>query len=205
MMCRKISTPFLLVCLILLISCAKNIHSVRTLVEYEESIKIASDTERTYVIRPGDILAINVWKEPELSKDVAVRLDGKVSLPLINDINATGLTCMQFQNHLKKRYADYVEATEVSVTLLQPRSSKIYILGKINQPGEYSLEKKMSFLQAISRAGGPGKWADTSNVRLIRNIHGTDKTFRVDYDAIVSGQDLSQNISLRPNDTIYLP
>ena len=100
-MCRKISTPFLLVCLILLISCAKNIDSVRTLVEYEESIKIASDTERTYVIRPGDILAINVWKEPELSKDVAVRLDGKVSLPLINDINATGLTCMQFQNHLR--------------------------------------------------------------------------------------------------------
>jgi len=159
----------------------------------------------TYVIGPGDILSIDVWREPELSKQVTVRLDGKISLPLVNEIDTTGLTCTELRNHLTKKYSDYVELPTVSVTLNQSHSKRIYLLGRVNRPGEYELVKNMTILQAISRAGGPTEWADTSDVRLIRKIKGTERTFTVDYGAIVSSKDLSQNILLEPDDTVFVP
>jgi polysaccharide export outer membrane protein len=81
----------------------------------------------------------------------------------------------------------------------------IYVLGKINKPGEYLLQKDMTVVQAISLAGGLAEWADSSDIRLIRKIKGTEKAFRVDYDDIVSGEDLSQNVQLQPDDTIFVP
>ena len=103
------------------------------------------------------------------------------------------------------KYKEYVDVPEVSVTVVQSVNNKIYMLGQINGAGEYPLEKQMTILQAISRAGGLGQWADASNIRLIRKINGVEKTFRVDYDAIVSGEDLGQNVQLQPDDTIFVP
>jgi polysaccharide export outer membrane protein len=103
------------------------------------------------------------------------------------------------------KYKEYVDVPEVSVTLEQSLSKKIYILGKINSPGEYPLEKNMTIVQAISRAGGLAQWADSSDIKLIRKINGTEKTFRVDYEDIVSGEDLAQNVQLQPDDTIFVP
>jgi polysaccharide export outer membrane protein len=178
---------------------------VNTLAEHEQSNPPAYESDDDYVIGPGDILSIDVWKEPELSKQVSVRLDGKISLPLVNDFEAAGLSCNEVQEQLQVRYADYVAVPEVSVTLVQSLSKKIYILGEINKPGEYPLQKHMTIVQAISLAGGLGQWADTSDIRLIRRIKGTEKTYIVDYDAIVSGEDLSQNVQLQPDDTIFVP
>lgn len=204
-MMQKTKLAALLIGFGLITSCTANIPSVNTLVKQQETKDPSAISKDSYVIGPGDILAINVWREPELSEQIAVRLDGKVSLPLVDDTKAAGLTCAELRSQLAEKYKDYVEVPEVSVTLVESRSKRIYILGKINKPGEYPLQKNMTIVQALSRAGGLSEWADPSDVRLIRKIEGTEKTFRVDYNAIVSGKDLSQNIQLLPDDTIYLP
>ena len=195
----------LLIGLAVLISCASDIPSVRTLAKHQESNPAVSTSDDSYVIGPADVLAIDVWKEPELSKQVSVRLDGHISLPLVNDVQVAGLTCGELRGQLAEKYQEYVEVPEVSVTLVQSLSKKIYILGKINRPGEYPLEKDMTIVQAISVAGGLAEWADSSDIKLIRKIKGTERTFRVDYDAIVSGEDLGQNVQLQPDDTIFVP
>jgi polysaccharide export outer membrane protein len=201
-MLRKV---ILFIGLAMLVACGGNILSVKTLTKDPKLNRSTATTINAYVIGPGDVLAVDIWKEPELSKQVSVRLDGHISLPLVNDIRAAGLTPEELRNYLKIRYRDYVEVPEVSVTLVESRSRKIYILGKVNTAGELVLEKNMTFLQAISRAGGLGEWADTSDIRLIRKINGVERTFRIDYDAIISGEDLSQNILLQPDDTIFVP
>jgi len=188
-----------------LVGCSSNIPSVKTLAKLQESNPSADISDASYLIGPGDVLAIDVWKEPELSKQVSVRLDGKISLPLVNDVKAAGLTLTELRNRLTQKYRDFVEVPEVSVTVIESKSKKIYLLGKVSSPGEYVLQKKMTIVQAISLAGGLAEWADSSDVKLIRKIKGTEKTFRVDYDAIVSGEDLSQNVLLQPDDTIFVP
>ena len=186
-------------------ACAGDIPSVKTLDTHQQFKRPAQTVDDLYILGPGDLLSIDVWKEPELSKEVSVRLDGKISLPLVNEIVATGLTCAELRSYLTKKYGDYVDVPTVSVTLIENRSKRIYLIGKIAKPGEYLLQKHMTLLQAISLAGGPIEWADTSDIRLIRRIDGIEKTFKVDYDAIVTSKDLSQNIQLQPDDTIYVP
>ena len=195
----------LLIGLAMLVACAGDIPSVKTLAKYKQANPPTSESDDDYVIGPGDILSIDVWKEPELSKQVSVRLDGKISLPLVNDIDAAGLTSKELRQQLTEKYKDFVDVPEVSVTVLESRSKRIYLLGKINRPGEYPLQKNMTIVHAISLAGGLAEWADASDIKLIRKIKGTEKTFRVDYDAIVSGEDLAQNVQLQPDDTIFVP
>jgi polysaccharide export outer membrane protein len=201
---NKILSSWFILC-VFLASCAGSIPSVETLEIYEKTEQSKQNSNDSYVIGPSDILAINLWKEPELSIQTAVRLDGKISLPLVNDIKAAGLSCAALRSQLIENYKDYVEVPEVSVTLVESRSKKIYILGKINNPGEYTLQKNMTIVQALSLAGGLDQWADPSDVRLIRKIKGIEKTFRVNYNAIISGKDLSQNIQLQSDDTLFLP
>jgi polysaccharide export outer membrane protein len=191
---------------IILYSCAGNVRPVETLVNYQEAEQSITTSKDSYVIGPGDILSIDIWKEPDLSKQqVTVRLDGKISLPLLNEIKVSGLSCIDLRNQLQAKYKDYVDVPQVSVTLVESHSKKIYLLGNVANQGEYELRKNMTIMQAISLAGGLNQWADTSDIRLIRRIKGVEKIFRIDYDVIVSGNDFSQNIQLRPDDTIYVP
>jgi polysaccharide export outer membrane protein len=201
-MLRKI---VLLIGISMLVACASDLPSVKTLAKHQESNAAVDKSDTDYIIGPGDVLSIDVWKEEELSKEVSVRLDGKISLPLVNDIEAAGVTLVQLREQLAEKYKDFVDVPEVSVTVLESRSKRIYLLGKVTRPGEYALQKNMTIVQAISLAGGLAEWADSSDVKLIRKIKGTEKTFRVDYDAIVSGEDLSQNVRLQPDDTIFVP
>ena len=191
--------------LALVVSCAGDIPSVKTLAKHQQSNPAPEKSDDSYVIGPGDVLSIDIWKEPDLSKQVSVRLDGHISLPLINDVEVTGLTCTELRSQLMDKYKEYVDVPEISVTVVQSLSKRIYILGKVNGPGEYPLQKQMTIVQAISLARGLAQWADSSDVKLIRRINGVEKTFRVDYDAIVSGEDLSQNVLLQPDDTIFVP
>jgi polysaccharide export outer membrane protein len=189
----------------MLVACASDIPSVRTLTEQQKTNQAIFESGDSYLIGPGDVLSIDIWKEPELSKQVTVRLDGNISMPLVGDLQAAGFSCSELRDQLTEKYKGYVEVAEVSVTLVQSLSAKIYILGHINKPGEYPLQKNMTILQAISLAGGLGQWADTSRIRLIRKINGVEKTFEVNFDAIVSGDDLSLNVTLKPDDTIFVP
>ena len=181
-------------------SCA-TIPSVSTL----PASKVTYSEKESYIIGPSDIIEINVWKEPELTRKVAVRMDGKITLPMINDVQAANLPLQELQKEIAERYKEFVEVPEVTVILLASNSRKIYMLGKIGRPGELPLTKEITILQAISISGGLQKWADKSDIRLIRKIDGVEKTFRIDYDAIISGKDLTQNIVLQPDDTIFVP
>jgi len=201
-MLRKI---VLLIGLAMIVSCASDIPSVKTLAVPQETNEATVKSSDSYLIGPGDVLSVDVWKEPELSKQVTVRLDGSISLPLVNEIKAAGLTCGALRNYLERRYQDYVEFAKISVTLSESHSKKIYLLGKVNSPGEYELRKSMTLIQAISIAGGLAEWADAEDVKLIRKINGVEQTFKVDYEAIVLGEDLSQNVLLQPDDTIFVP
>lgn len=199
---------FLLVVLgfLLLTACAASLPSVKVLAKEDHILQTAATGEDSYVIGPGDLLSISVWKEPELSaQQVSVRLDGKVSLPLLNDVDAAGFTCADLRNRLSEKYKAYLEVPEISVILVESRSKRIYLLGEVVKPGEYPLQKNMNVIQAIALASGPTPFANTSKIRLIRKIKGVEKQFRVDYDAIVSGKDVEQNIRLKPDDTLYVP
>ena len=197
----------LLVGITIFTACATaDIPSVRILAEYEKSKSTISQSDDNYLIGPGDILSIDVWDDPKLSKQVSVRLDGHITLLLVNEVEVTGLTCTELRNKLLDLYKEYdTSIYELSVTVVESVNNKFYISGQINTPGEYTLQKHMTILQAISRAGGLNEWAKASDIRLIRKINGVDKTYRVDYNAIVSGNDLSQNIQLKVDDTIYVP
>lgn len=196
---RGIVLPILV--LSFLISCAPNLPSVNSLPESS----IAFTEKESYIIGPSDILDINVWKEPDLTRQVVVRMDGQITLPMIHDMQAENLTLLALQNAIQEKLKEFVEVPEVTVSLVASNSRKVYILGKINGPGEYPLTKEMTFLQAISVAGGLAKWAKQSDIRLIRKIEGVEKTFRIDYDSIVTGEDIKQNIRLLPDDTIFVP
>jgi polysaccharide biosynthesis/export protein len=166
---------------------------------------VAYPEKESYIIGPSDVLEVNVWKEPDLTRQVEVRMDGKITLPMINDLQAENRTLMELQGQIEEEYGKFVTEPEVTVILLQSNSRRVYMLGKVNSPGEYPLKKAMTFIQAVSVANGLGRWADKDNIRLIRKVDGQEQTFRIDYDAIVSGRDLSQNILLQPEDTIFVP
>jgi polysaccharide export outer membrane protein len=199
---KAIATGLAALAAVLLTACVPaDIPPVSTLPQTE----VAYPEDESYIIGPSDVLEVNVWREPDLTRQVAVRMDGKITLPMLGDLQAGNLTLMELQERIEEAYTRFVTEPEVTVILVQSNSQRIYMMGKVNAPGEYPLKKSMTFLQAVSVAGGLGKWADSDNVRLIRKIDGKEQTFRINYDAIISGKDLSQNILLRPEDTIYVP
>jgi len=158
-----------------------------------------------YLIGAGDVLEILVWREPDISRTVRVRPDGKISLPLVDDIQALHCTLPQLKDRITKTLAAYVDNPAVYVMLQENRSKKIYLIGKVNAPGEYVLEKETTVLQAIATAGGFTEWANKDDIVILRK--GQQGQFRIefDYDRLVSGKDIQQNILLKPDDVILVP
>ena len=169
----------------------------------ENKNEIVSDP--SYVIGPMDVLEIQVWKEPDFSRQVLVRPDGKITLPLIGDIPASGMNTMGLKALLSEKLQDFVSKPEVTVIVLESHSRNFYIIGKITQPGTYPLNPDMTVLQAISVAGGLAEWADKDSIRIIRRSGGKEEILPFNYDKVISGKKLEQNILLKPNDTIIVP
>lgn len=169
----------------------------------EESPK--APPQGDYLIGPGDVLNINVWKEPDLSLETSVvRIDGKITFPLLDDIKAQGLTTMELKEIIQKGLADYVEAPLITVTLADPGSQKFYILGEINNTGEYPIMKNLTILQAFALAGGFTEWASKKEIILFRKHGGREEVIRVNYKDIIKG-DFKNNIPIRADDTIIVP
>lgn len=159
-----------------------------------------------YIIGHGDILQIYTWKEPELSMDqVAVRLDGKLTFPLVNDVQAAGLTPMALKKVLEKRLSGFVESPIVTVMLLKAVSRRYYVLGEVQRIGEYPMEKNMTVMQAFAVAGGFTEWASKKEILLIRREKGKEKIFRINYKDIIKGRHLEDNIPIQADDTIIVP
>jgi polysaccharide export outer membrane protein len=162
--------------------------------------------QSVYRIGGGDVLEITTWKEPDFSREaVLVRLDGKITFPLLDDIQAQGRTPAQVKAEIEEKLAAYIEGPIVTVTVRDPASKKFYILGEVVRTGEYPLVKNLSVLQAFALAGGFTEWASKREIILLRSEGGRDKLFRVNYKNIVKGDDFSQNIKIQPDDTIIVP
>jgi polysaccharide export outer membrane protein len=162
-------------------------------------------TDPSYIIGPMDVLEIQVWKEPDFSRKVLVRPDGKITYPLIGDIHASGMNTMGLKALLTEKLENFLSKPEVTVIVLQSSSKNFYIVGKINRPGNYPLNPDMTVLQAISVAGGLNEWADRDSIRIIRRSGGKEEILHFDYDEVISGKNLERNILLKPNDTIMVP
>jgi polysaccharide export outer membrane protein len=159
----------------------------------------------SYIIGPGDVLDIMVWKEDDLNREVMVRLDGKITFPLLDDIVAAGRTPLQLKEIIQKKLAGFIESPFVTVSLKGSGSQKFYILGEVVHTGEYPLVKKLTVLQAFALAGGFTEWASKKEILLIREENGKKKTIRINYKEIASGKDLDKDIPIQANDTIVVP
>lgn len=159
-----------------------------------------------YVIGPADVLRIQVWKQPELSVDVPVRPDGKITVPLANDVQAAGLTTNEVRDVIIKALTDFVAAPDVTVIVREIRSKNIQVVGEVLRPQTVSLATDMRALDAIAVAGGFSPYADTSDVRILRpNPDGSVIEYRFNYNAFLRGKHPEANQRLHPGDTIVVP
>jgi polysaccharide export outer membrane protein len=158
-----------------------------------------------YTIGLGDALEVHIWKEPELSRPVTVRLDGRISLPLLGDLQAAGMTIPNLTTELEKRYSKIIAEPAVTVMLQESRSRRYYVLGQVANAGEFPLDTPITVLQAIARCGGFREWAKADNIAVIRRMDGQEKILKFNYDALVKGKDVTQNLAIAPGDTIVVP
>jgi polysaccharide export outer membrane protein len=157
-----------------------------------------------YVIGVEDQLQITVWKEPELTQTVTVRPDGKISFPLVGDLQASGKTPRQLAQTLTESLARYIREPIVTVTVAQINNFKVYVLGEVGHQGELALKRRTRLLQAIAMAGGLSPYAQKTIV-IVRDEAGRDVRTEIDYRKVLSGEKPEQNIFLKPGDTIIVP
>jgi polysaccharide export outer membrane protein len=162
----------------------------------------AGDPAATYTIGPGDVLQIAVWKEPELSRDVTVRLDGVITVPLLGDTPAAGKTPTQLASDISTKLAKFIEKPRVSVGVTQANSARIYIIGQMVRSGEFPLSRRMTVLQGLALAGGFREFAKTDSIVIVRQDLSV---IPVNYKKIAEGKDMSQNVALTAGDTIVVP
>jgi len=159
-----------------------------------------------YAIGPGDVLKINVWHEPEVSSVVAVRPDGKISLPLLGDLKASGLTPNQLQETLTEKLQAFIANPTVAITVQEVKSRKFNVLGEVQHPGSYSLGQPVCVLDAIGMAGGFRDFAKVSKIYVLRRTSdGGDSQLPFNYKQVIKGMNVEQNIELEPGDTIVVP
>jgi len=158
-----------------------------------------------YLIGANDVLNIFVWKDQDLTQDVTVMSDGRITFPMIGEIMAKGRTVTELKDDITEKLKDYVTNPEVTVIVRESRSRRIYVIGMVSQPGQYQLEADMTVLQALTMAGGFTEWADKKYVMIVRREGGKELMYRFNYQEFLSGKDLEQNILLLPNDTIVVP
>lgn len=158
-----------------------------------------------YVIGPDDVLAVVFWREKDLSAEVVVRPDGMITLPLVNDLKAAGLTTDQLRAAVVEAAGRFVEDPSATIVVKQINSRRIFITGQVGRPGPYALSTSMNVLQALSIAGGVGDFAKKDRILVIRKEGAQTKTYKFNYKEVIKGKKLEQNIELRPGDTIIVP
>jgi polysaccharide export outer membrane protein len=157
-----------------------------------------------YAIGVGDVIEISVWKNPDLTVTVPVRPDGRISVPLLGDVQAAGVTPLALKTVLTNGLRDYITAPGVSVVVKEVNSQKIYVTGEVAKPGAYDLRSRTKVMQALAMAGGLTAYAK-HRVIVLRDQQGGDRRIEVDLGAIVSGKRPEENIALQPGDTLVVP
>jgi polysaccharide export outer membrane protein len=162
-------------------------------------------TPADYVIGANDVLTVVFWRDKEISGDVTVRPDGKITLPLINEIQASGLTPEQLREQVTAVASRFVADPTVSVVVKTVNSRKVFITGQVAKAGEYDLGAPTTVLQLIALAGGLHEFADSKNIRIVRVENGQSVAHRFNYRDVLKGKNLNQNIQLKPGDTVVVP
>lgn len=175
------------------------------------SISILADTGdpgttsslSSYKLAPGDALEVSVWKEEDLQKQVILAPDGTISLPLVGSITAAGKTIAEIQQIIAEKLNSYISDPSVTVSLLKNDGNTIFVVGKVNKPGQFLVNRYIDVLQALSLAGGLTVFANESSIHILRRTTGGEiKVFPFDYDDVLDGENLDQNITLEPGDTV---
>jgi polysaccharide biosynthesis/export protein len=192
-MSKFVKLPFLVV-LVLFFS---------TILFYDR-VSLAETDSTDYIIAPNDVLNIFVWKEQELTMDVTVMSDGKISFPLTGDIIASGRTVAQLRADLTEKLKKFIDAPEVTV-IVKLSNKLIYVIGNVDKQGPFPLHANMTVLQALAMAGGFSQWADQKNIMIIRREKGKDVETRFNYKDFISGENKEQNIALKSDDTVIVP
>jgi len=158
-----------------------------------------------YVIGAEDVLSVVFWRDKELSADVVVRPDGRISLPLLNDLQAAGYTPEQLRAQVEQAAKKYIDEPNATVIVKAVNSRKVHIIGNVGKAGTYPLAGDMTVLQFIALAGGLQEYADAKNIKIMRKEEGQDRTLKFNYKDVVKGKHLDQNIALKPGDTVIVP
>ncbi len=167
--------------------------------------KLPSTATKDYIIGPGDVLNILVWNNVDLTKMVTVLPDGKISYPLIGGILAGGKTLAVLETELEEKIRVFVPNPELTVMMQQTTSMIIYIIGKVNTPGPLSLNSNINVLQAIAMAGGFNTFAKRNKIKIFREANGKTDIFNFEYDDVIDGENLEQNIRLERGDVVVVP
>src|ERR1700674_1500288 len=166
----------------------------------------AAHSDSSYVIGANDVLAVNVWKEPDISRSVPVRSDGKISLPLVGELQASGQTPRQLEQEISTRLKNYISEPEVTVIVTDSKSQKINIMGMVTRPGAYLLTSSTTVLDAIAMAGGFKDFAKQKSIYVLRQApDGTQKQIPFNYKEVIKGKNPDQNIRLQAGDTVVIP
>jgi polysaccharide export outer membrane protein len=167
----------------------------------EETLPLPSD----YRLGPEDVLHISVWKDESLTREVLIRPDGMISFPLAGDIQADGKTVEELKKELMSRLSAYIPDPVVSVAIIKVNSYKIYVIGKVNHPGEFLLGHPTNVMQALSLAGGLTPYASENKIKVIRRGTNGEKVHHFRYGDIKRGKELEQNIVLQRGDVVVVP
>jgi polysaccharide export outer membrane protein len=162
-------------------------------------------TDPAYVIGPEDVLDINVWKEPDMTRVVPVRPDGKISLPLINDVQAAGSTPQQLAATVTEKLRKFLTEPQVTVIVTAINSQRVFVVGEVLRAGAFPLIPGMTVLQALSSAGGFTTFADVKKIHVMRLVNGKHIELPFNYREVLKGDNPDQNIKLEPGDTVVVP
>ena len=162
-------------------------------------------TTPAYLIQPGDILTISVWKEKDLEADALVLPDGTLSFPLVGDIRAAGRTVPQVRQEIVTRLAKYMPRPVVTVAIKQIQGNVIYVIGDVNKPGAFIANSYVDVMQALSLAGGMTPFASDNSIKILRRVNGRETAIRFKYGQVEDGEHLAQNIVLQAGDVVVVP
>jgi polysaccharide export outer membrane protein len=166
---------------------------------------VARAQEVGYTVKPGDILAISVWKEPELQGQVLVTPDGAFAFPLVGQVDARGKTVTELEQIVSERLQRYISEPVITVSVHDVRGNKVYVIGQVSKPGEFIVNPRVDVMQALSMAGGTTPFASLDSIIILRRTGGQQEALRFDFTAVAKGKDLAQNIELRAGDVVVVP
>jgi polysaccharide export outer membrane protein len=162
---------------------------------------VAADSDQ-YIIGPEDVLLIYVWKEESLTKTLPVRIDGKISLPLVDDVQAAGLTPLKLKETLTEKLKGFIESPTITVTVMEANSFKVYVSGQVKQPGVHRIRSEISLVKLIIMVGGFTEWADQKKITIIKKEKGVEKRITANYKKIIEGEE--PDIIINRDDTVIV-